>query len=97
MESQIWRFLPSGADQFFMLNMLTVHPDYRGHVFDNYKSKLFVFSCKIANKLWTEALKLGQEKGFRYVQCMCSAAGSNRVAEKASFCDFNIILTTQNF
>lgn len=28
-----------------------------------------------------EALKLGQLKDYRYVQCMCSAAGSNKVAE----------------
>ncbi|KAI6190760.1 N-acetyltransferase domain-containing protein [Aphelenchoides bicaudatus] len=67
MEGHVPTLMPNDCDRFFMLNMLAVHPDFRG--------------CGIANKLWLEALKLGRENNYRYVQCMCSAAGSCKAAE----------------
>lgn len=68
MESKVPGLLSRDCDRYLMLNMLAVHPDFRG--------------CRIAYKLWSEALNIGREKGYRYVQCMCSAIGSCKVAEK---------------
>ncbi|KAI6190794.1 hypothetical protein M3Y97_00157300 [Aphelenchoides bicaudatus] len=69
LDAFIPELIPDDCDRYFVLNNLSVNPDFRG--------------CGIAKKLWIEAMKLADQKSYRYVQCLCSAIGSSRIAEKS--------------
>lgn len=61
-------------DSYYLLDMLTVQPSYRG--------------CKIGWKLWYESLKHSQRLGYYHTQTICTAVASNRLATQVRFFNF---------
>ncbi|KAI6242553.1 hypothetical protein M3Y99_00222100 [Aphelenchoides fujianensis] len=68
-DSLVSQHLPANCSDLFVLDFLGVHPDYRG--------------CRLGAKLWNESMRLAKRRGFRYVQCVCSAQASLRIATRS--------------